>query len=471
MFLLTAISPSKAGHQLDARGLMTNLWIVLLATTLFQLWALRRLRFDWVIVALVLLGTVLHVDYLSYTSISDRNCDGPSQIEYIRSIAQDHRLPDVFACGPCGHPPLYYAVAAFWSKVVVTGGWIQYERGLQWLSLLLFFGFVVFALSIFRSCTSRPATLRLAAALVVFWPSSIINAVRVHNDALASVVMLGAMYFIARWDRDGKSRDFHLALLFCALALLTKSSGYALAATLVLFAALRAIPAGQRRQSLKRGAVTIFILGGVALVAVALRTSQRPTTLCQKVLGHACDGWYVPAVADRPSRFVRFDLQRFVLRMDTLPDDPEHDYFLNRLAKSSLFGVMPLGDQLAGPRHQILAVAMSVLLLAMVASCLIALPFLRSGSWRPYRVYVGGTLIMFGFLVAFRVRAPNEFHEDFRHIFPALVPFCLAYAKIFERLGRSSERPSWLLQGLRGTGLAMGVSMVLASAAFFARWP
>jgi len=102
---------------------------------------------------------------------------------------------------------------------------------------------------------------------------------------------------------------------------------------------------------------------------------------------------------------------------------------------------------------------------------LIALPFLRGWSLRPYRVYLGGTVIMFAFLVAFRVRAPNEFHEDFRHIFAALVPLCLGYAKIFERLGRSSAKPAWLLQGVRGTGIAVGLAMVLASAAFFARWP
>ena len=449
----------------------SDLWIVLLGTMLLELYALRRLRFDWVIVALVLLGTVLQVDYLSYTSISERNYDGPSHIEYIQSIAQHHRLPDLFACGACGHPPLYYALAAAWSKVVVIGGWIPYELGLQWLSLLLFFGFVVFALLIFRSCTSQPATLRLATALVVFWPSSIINAVRVHNDALASLLMLGAMYFIAKWDRDGIHRDFHLALLFCALALLTKSSGYALATTLVLFAIVRAISPALRRESLKRCALAIVILGSVAVGAVALRQSQHATTFCQKVLGHACDGRYVPAVVDRPSRFVRFDLRRFVMRMDTLPDDPEHDYFLNRLAKSSLFGVMPLGDELAGRRHQTLAVAMSVLLLTMVATCLIALPFSSGGSLRQYRVYLGATLIMLAFLVAFRVRAPNEFHEDFRHIFPALVPFCLGYAKILERLGRSSGKPSWLRQGLRGTGIAVGLSMVVASAVFFARLP
>jgi hypothetical protein len=454
---------------MDSRGLTANLWIVLLSTLLLQLYVLRRLRFDWVVVALVLVGTVIQVDYLSYTSLSERNYDGSSHVDYIQSIAQHHRLPDPLACGACGHPPLYYALAALWSKVILVGGWMPFERGLQWLSLLLFFGFVVIALSMFRSCTSRPATLRLATALVVFWPSSIINAVRVHNDALASVLMLGALYFTAKWDREGNRRDFHLALLACALALLTKASGYAVAATLVSFAAVRALSPELRRESLKRCAVAVLVLGSVAVGAAALRKSEHPATICRKVLGTACDGRYVPAVVDRPGRFVRFDVRRFVSRMDTLPDDPEHDYFLNRLATSSLFGVMPLGDELAGPRQQRLAAVMSVLLLAMLAIGLMALPFLRWRSLRPYRVYLGGTLVMFAFLIAFRVRAPNEFHEDFRHIFAALAPLCLGYAKIVARFGRPSGPPLWLRQGLRGAGIAVGVAMVLASAAFFMR--
>ena len=455
---------------MDLRGFTTSLWIVLLGTLLVELYALRRLRFDWVVVALVLLGTVLHVDYLSYTAISERNYDGPSQIEYMRAIAEHHRMPDVFDCGACGHPPLYYAVAAVWSKVILAGGWMPFEVGLQWLSLLLFFAFVVIALSIFRSCILRPATLWLATALVVFWPSSVINAVRVHNDALASVLMLGALYFTARWDRHGRGRDFHIALASCALALLTKSSGYTVAVTLVFFAAVRALSPELRRQSIRSCVVAIVVLSAVAAGTGALRRSQSPRTLCQKVLGHACDGRYVPAVVDRPSRFLRFDVPRFVLRMDTLPDDPEHDYFLNRLAKSSLFGVIPLGDELESPRHQTLAVVMSVLLLGLVASGLIALPFLRGESLRKYRVYLGATIIMFAFLVAFRIRAPNEFHEDFRHIFPALVPLCLGYATILDRVGRESRKPSWLFQGLRGAGIAMGLSMAAASAAFFARF-
>ena len=468
-----------------------NVGIVLACTALAGLCVLRRLRFDWFIVAMVLAGTALCVDYLTYTQVSERNYDGPAHIVYIQSIAQHLRVPEAFACAACGHPPLYYALAALWSKVVLVGGWMPLELGLQWFSLLLFSGFVVFALLILRSCDPRPATLRLAAALVVFWPSSIINSVRVHNDALASLLMLAAMYFIAQWDGHGRPRDFYAALAASALALLTKSTGYAVAATLLLFAALRLRSTGFPRESIdmetlggfpclpafwlrrakpgyaiatRQGATAILVLAAAAALAVGFRDSRQPRTLCQKVFGHACDGRYVPAVPDRPSRFVYFDVREFVRGSDTLVADPQRDYFLNRLAKSSLFGVIPLGEELGGGRHQTLAVLLSLLLLAMVTVCIAALLFMRGVGWRKYRVYLGASAIMFIFLLAFRIRAPNEFHEDFRHIFPALVPFCLGYATIVERLGRFSKV-------LQHTGVAMGFLLVASSVAFFVRIP
>jgi hypothetical protein len=440
-----------------------SLWIVFVCTVLLEWWVLRRLRFDGFIVATVLAGTLVCLNYLAYTSIAERNVDGPAHVEYIQLIARHLRLPEVFSCGACGHPPLYYLLAAGWSKVVGLGGWIPFELGLQWLSLLFFFGFVVFALLIFRSCIERPASLRLAAALVVFWPSSIINSVRVHNDALASLLMIASMYFIAQWDKEGRPRHFHAALATAALALLTKSSGYALAATLVLFALLR-LRATPRRESLKQCAAAILVLASAGVLAAGVRESRQPRTLCQKVVGHACDGRYVPPVADRPSRFVTFDAPRFLRRLDTLPDDPARDYFLNRFAKSSLFGVVPLEDELAGKRQEILGIVISSLLLVMAAVCALALPFLRGVSWRTYRVYVAAAAIMFLFLLAFRIRAPNEFHEDFRHIFPALAPFCLGYVIIVERLGRFRD-------SLRKAGVAVGLSMVAASVAFFVRLP
>lgn len=441
-----------------------TLWVVLAFTLGFQLAVLRRLRFDRVTVAIALAGTLLYVDYLTYTSVTERNYDGPSHIEYVLSIAEHARLPAVSACGACGHPPLYYAVGAVWAKVLSVFGQLPLELALQWLSLLLFVGFITLALLVLRSSCARSRTLWLAAALIVFWPSSVINSVRVHNDALANVLMLGALYFIAQWDRHGHTRHFYVALGISASAILTKASGYTVAVTLVFIALLRMHAAGWRKQELQRCVTAAVILAAATGLALGFRERPADNTICRTVLGNACYGRYVPAVVDEPKRFLYFDAKDFLERMDTVQEDPTRDYFLNRFAKSSLFGVMPLGDEFGSEHHRGLAVWISALLLGMLVVCLAALPFTSRERLRRYRTYLAASIIMLSFLVAFRLRVPNEFHEDFRHIFPVLVPFCLAYARAVERMEHVSR---WL----RLSGTALGLLMVSLSLAFFVRAP
>jgi hypothetical protein len=168
----------------------------------------------------------------------------------------------------------------------------------------------------------------------------------------------------------------------------------------------------------------------------------------------------VPPFPDSPSRFLSFHLHDFVSRLATIPEDP----FLNRLAKSTLFGVIALGDPLTDARNELLAHWISWALLAMVAVCVVALPVLGRASLRKYRAYIASVAIMVLFLLAFRLRAPNEFHEDFRHIFAALPPFCLCYAAVVVRLGRYSKVA-------HHAGVALALLMIALSIAFFARLP
>lgn len=434
-----------------------ELWVLLGCTIALEFAVLRRLEFDGITMAIVLTGTALCFDYMTYTSISERNFDASSHVEYIRFVTERWRVPDERACGVCGHPPLYYALAALWSSVLLIG--LPFELGLQWLSLLLFFGFVVFALLIFRDATSNRLTSSLGTALVVFWPSSIINSVRVHNDALASLLMIAAIYWTARWDKQGRTREFSLALTASALALLTKSSGYAVAAILVATLLLRLLSKQESpSRAARRGSVAVLVLGLAGFLAVGLRDARGPRTLCQTVLGSACRGRYVPPLPDTVLRFISFDPFEFVRRIDTAPIDP----FLHRFMKSMLFGVQPPGDEFSGAPYVILAAIMSLLLLVMVAVCLIAALGLPISSLQKHRVYLASPVILFIFLIAFRLRVPNEFHEDFRHIFPALVPFCLGYAKDVERLGRRSKVPY-------SVGVAVALLMVSSSIAFFVR--
>ena len=438
--------------------------IVFLSSAGVALAVLRRLRFDRRTIAIVLAGVALYADYLTYTSVSARNFDGLAHVYYIQAIAQHLRLPAMSACVACGPPPISSALGAAWSRTLLAGGWMPFELGLQWLSLLLFVGFVVLALLVIRSFGVAPATQWLAAALVVFWPSSVLNSVRVHNDALASPLILAAIYFTARWDSQRSPRDFWLALVAAALAILTKASGYVAAATLILFALLHLRTTKVSRRDVARSALALVALGAVALLAVFSRLEASPHKLCMEVFGHACDGRYRPPVPDTPSRFILFDLPDFIRRMDAMPDYPKPDYFWNRFAKSSLFGIMPLGEEFQAARYKALAVAIKLLLLAMVTIGLCGAILLRPVRWRRYRVYAGAVVIMLVFLVAFRVRVPNEFHEDFRHVFAALVPLCLAYALVVDRARRVSGALYW-------TGVGVALLMIGSSVAFFARAP
>ena len=438
--------------------------IVFLSSLGVALGVLRRLRFDRRTIAIVLAGVALYADYLTYTSVAQRNFDGLAHVYYIQAIAQNLRPPAMSACVACGHPPLYYALGAAWSRSLLAGGWMPFELGLQWLSLLLFVGFVVLALLVIRSFGVAPATQWLAAALVVFWPSSVLNSVRVHNDALASPLILAAVTFTARWDGQRHPRDFWLALVASALAILTKASGYAAGAILILVALVHLRTTKVARRDVARTAIAIVVLGAVAALAVYSRLEQSPHTLCLEVLGHACDGRYRPPVADTPSRFILFDLPDFIRRMDAMPDYPKPDYFWNRFAKSSLFGVMPLGEDFQAARYPALAVAIKLLLLAMVTVCLCGAIVLRRVPWRKYRVYASAVVTMLIFLVAFRIRVPNEFHEDFRHVFAILVPFCLAYALVVDRARRVSGALYW-------TGVGVALLMIGSSVAFFVRVP
>jgi len=165
----------------------------------------------------------------------------------------------------------------------------------------------------------------------------------------------------------------------------------------------------------------------------------------------------VPPVSDSPSRYLSFDVKAFIQRR--IYPEPT-DLFLNQLAKSSLLGMQSTGDDFDSERHRALAQVMSVLLLVMLAFFPAGLLFVRRAHVRKYRVYFGAAVTMFLFLAAFRIRAPNELHEDFRHIFPALVPFCLGYTVVVDRLGRYAEV-------LYFAGVAIALLMVVSSVAFF----
>jgi hypothetical protein len=154
---------------------------------------LRRLRFDIITVAIILGGMFLYLAYLGYTTYGERNYDGPAQLEYISYITKHWSLPAASFCFICHHPPVYYLLAAVAYAFCEKTHLVQPLLGLQILSLVIFAVFVVFGVLLLRRFTSDLRRLRLATALIVFWPYSIHNSIRVHNDTLVCTLLVVAL--------------------------------------------------------------------------------------------------------------------------------------------------------------------------------------------------------------------------------------------------------------------------------------
>jgi 4-amino-4-deoxy-L-arabinose transferase-like glycosyltransferase len=209
--------------------------------------------------------------------------DEPAHYNYVRSLAEDGRLP-VLRPGdyPAAYleqikaahfppamsidsiryeswqPPLYYILATpvYW----LAGGALI---PLRFLSVILGAGLVVAAYAV--ALAVYPGDTRLAlgtAAFVAFVPMHLTMTASVNNDVLADLLLALVMLRLMRWMRGGNRHSSDLAItgLLLGLGLITKATVYAVAIPSAIIALLLA----ERRPALlARRALAIF---GPALV-------------------------------------------------------------------------------------------------------------------------------------------------------------------------------------------------------------
>jgi hypothetical protein len=448
-----------------AAGLPAALWTgaLLLLSTGLLVSGLRRLGFDGWLVALVVIGVFVYLGYLSYTSLGERNYDGAQQLRYISSIADSGHLPTSGYCNVCHHPPLYYLLAAWWLKLTRGAPWGSRETGLQIFSLLLFLGFLVFSVLTLQRFSNRPWVVRLGAALIVFWPTSIVNSVRVHNDVLAAMLMAGSLLYLVRWEQTERTPDLYWAAALTALGVLTKASGYAMVPVLLAVMAWKFHRRpGQRARPGELGLALLGVLGAIALTLS--RNGGTPgSTWCHRLLGTTCNISSEHFIGNKPLNFLYFAPLDFLSEpfLYIGHASPNREYFWNGLLKSSLFGTLPLDPELAYPLNAGLAVPMACLLMAMLSLGLIGLGGVTLVQWRRHAVLLLASGSLLGHLMLFRALIPTPFHQDFRHVFPLLIPASICFAKLVGRYRRERPVLAWV-------ATLVALAFMLLSVLFFA---
>ena len=415
---------------------------------------LARARFDRMTIAIVLGGLWLYLGYLTYTEFGERNYDGGEQLKYVQYIVEHHARPPASYCLICHHPPLYYGIGALAYRFFEVTKLAPPVTGLQLYGLVCHLVFVGYAVATARRLLGTRRELHLATALIVFWPYSVANAVRVHNDTLASPLMCAATFYVVRWAQEERRRDLYLAALVTGLALFTKSSAYAVVGALLLVLAARFLRSRDKLRFAWRGLVACALLAG-ALVLNA-RGKETPTSkdapLCHKILGNACDIQKGQWVENKLKNYVVLELGTFVREPYALAerDGSGRAYFWNTLLKTSLFGTHNTTPdaETAYELNRGIAYGMNGLMLGMDAFLVVAAAaFARRRALRRYGVTLVCLASCLAFMMAFRALIPAPHHTDFRHIFSVVVLVSVLYAAATARAG--AWRP-WLERLGRG---------------------
>jgi hypothetical protein len=424
------------------------IWLTALAFAALFLATLRWLKFDAWLMGILVCATLLYLNYAAYTDLTERNYDGLDHYFYANYIAAHGQLPPVTACIACGHPPLYPLLGAVAIAFARWTGLSTAQCSLQGLSLLLSLAFVVLGVRTLQCCTAGPVAQRLGAALLAFWPTSVTQSVRVHDDVLLACLGGGILYSLVRWQKNDRSADLAWAVALTGLAVFTKANAYAWVLLLLAFVTTRMIRDKFTTTRVRQAGLAWVVSAASILVATELRAAKVGTSACHRAIGAICDISSEHFVGNTWANYLTFDIRYFLAQPYLINDpyDPRRDYFLNTFLKSSLLSAMPLGPEFDDRLSAGLAILLSYLALVLILYLLLGLP--TAVPWRmpEHRVLLLASLFMLGPLVALRAKVPLSMHADFRYVFPLLVPACVWYSKVTEYWQRRSK-PLFLAGG------------------------
>jgi hypothetical protein len=472
-----AVAPALIGsaHGVRAEAAAKVAVVALVLALLGR--GLVALKWSRTAVATFLLGAAARVGYLTVTPYSVRSHDCDQHIEYVEYLLKHHLIPPPNGGWSFYHPPLYYALAALlWRTLTALGvtSRAMLLVALQAQSLAYQLGFLAFAMPAGKRWLDALPDSRLGpdprvrarlgalfALLLCLWPSGIAHSVRVGNDDLFYMWFGAFLFFVTRWWLDGRRRDFNLAAGSAALTLFTKSNGLVAFAVLgVLWAVhLARDPERSMRKAAKLAwpAVVLFALPVAATVGRALWAKGPHNHV---LVGNADGLNKALVVGNGAANYLWFDLKMLVTQpySTSWSDDAGRQYFANFMLKTSL-----LGDfQFEGATLSNLAIVMSCLFVPILACLVVGVAIQTRSDWLdalPLPLTVG---LAVASLAALRLSIPMACSNDFRYVWPIVMPGLCLYVRALARLRELGRL------GSARVGETAGWAFAAATLAFFA---
>jgi hypothetical protein len=342
--------------------------------------------------------------------------DWEEHLDYIGYVGTQGAIPDLAAGFMFSQPPLYYLMCVPFG--LMTGDVFD-PRVHQTIGLVLSWVTMWFGLDALAMLTGHIRNrwlVRLAWFGMAMHPSFVFLAARVNNDCLAVLWGFLMTWFLVRWWREGRTRDWVGAGVVTGLGLLTKST--AMLWVPVLGVCLLAKSNLTVRSRVRLGAMAVFILVAMAGWLMAWRvTGENQRDLAANVAWAGVD---VPIHADPHIRtLVTFQPNRIWQQpyvhslMPSLTRDNFWEYFL----RTSWYGEFSYQRV---PMALVRALALTGLLLLAAMACG-AIHQLRL-NWREALPMVVVLVVVLAGHIAYRQTVPMACSQDFRYSMILLLP-------------------------------------------------
>jgi len=417
-------------------------------------------RKDKILMLIIFAGIAVRIFYLGYTDYNVRSNDADGHIDYIKYIAERFSIPRGEECWECHQMPLYYLFAGFFYRFFQIIGMVQLNFVLQCLSLAFFAVFLFFGVKTLKLIIKEKTYLRVATLILFFWPGGIINSIKISNDSLFYALWAACFYFLVKWIKEGKQKNFYIASIIVLLSLFAKTSGLILVVLVMLALSLKVFleMSGSGKYfskifsniiSYRREIAALFLISFLGLAAISYKNffhfekigepTQNRSFFERTVKNDSLNS--ALKVGNNVSNYLRFDVGMFNKKVFTSPwiDSGGRQYFWNYLLKTSLFGEFDTDsyDKNGSPwpwADYINGLAL-VLFFTVIFGAIFLLfknlfyLFKDNGNAALPLFILFSLFIPLAVLIFYRIRAPYACNNDFRFILPVIVPLSFIYVE------------------------------------------
>ena len=205
---------------------------------------------------------LLHSFYIAYTDTWVRQHDvigfgnkkGIGQAALIEYLMNEGHLPDFDPTTKWGffQPLLHHIIAAAFLKLSLLRGMNlgRAAESLQILTLIYSLVFILYGFRIFTLMGLKDRALYLAEALLAFHPVLILLSGSINNDLLSHMLLVMAVYYALKWQRDDRLPDLLITALMIGLSMMSKLSGVLVAPAVAYLMGFRLFTEGKEVKKL-----------------------------------------------------------------------------------------------------------------------------------------------------------------------------------------------------------------------------